>query len=59
MFPKTCYCGITHTDVAWKNLVLVGYQRFEETDHEPEMLLELRNCKCGSTLMISIATENQ
>lgn len=46
---KTCgCCGIAYTSATWELLELVGYQE-DEVER-----LELRNCRCGSTLAIAI-----
>lgn len=40
-----CLCGRSHDALEWLKLSLVGYQAAEN----PDELLELRNCACGST----------
>ncbi len=44
---KKCSCGRKYTEEEWKQLYLVGYQRFEWGEEQ-----ELRNCVCGSTMAI-------
>jgi hypothetical protein len=48
--PKRCGCGLTHDAAAWSCLPYVGVQRDEFE------ALELRNCPCGSTLAIEVAS---
>ena len=47
--PKVCSCGARYDREAWRALKLVGVQR------DDERLLELRNCRCGSTLVEAVA----
>jgi hypothetical protein len=44
---KTCSCGRQHMASEWLKLPLVGYQSL------PMMGGELRNCVCGSTLVLA------
>jgi hypothetical protein len=45
---KRCACGIVHSGAAWLALPFVGMQ-----DGGPDFgPLELRNCRCGSTLAL-------
>jgi len=39
-----CGCGVGYTLAQWANLDLAGVQ-----DDEDEIMLEMRNCPCGST----------
>jgi len=43
---KTCACGLKYTRDEWE---LLPYRGVQET---PDENLELRDCKCGSTLAI-------
>lgn len=40
--------------VAWASLKLIGYQRFDFGEGEPEESYEVRNCTCHSTLYLLI-----
>lgn len=44
---KKCACGRTYTEEEWKQLYLLGYQRWEWGEEQ-----EMRNCVCGSTMVI-------
>lgn len=46
-FPKHCRCGAQWTRDTWRELPLVGY-----ADGGDDGELELRNCRCGSTLAV-------
>lgn len=50
-WPKTCRCGASWSVDAWATLALVGY-----ADGAEDGELELRNCRCGSTLAVKRAT---
>lgn len=41
-------CGRSYSDADWPALAFVGYQLAEN----PDEILELRNCSCGSTLSV-------
>jgi hypothetical protein len=50
---KVCPCcrkGLTAE--GWKALEYVGIQRMEAMDDLPEVKFELRNCTCGSTILM-------
>jgi len=47
-WPRGCACGLRHTREQWFGLRLIG--TFPESDAE----LELRECKCGSTLSVDL-----
>ena len=49
---KSCSCGRAISRAAWLNLPLVGIQRCDGEPYD----LELRKCRCGSTLAIQIPT---
>jgi hypothetical protein len=49
---KICACGIAHTREDWLALRRVGTMRVPGEGYEPEDRWELRNCHCGSTLLI-------
>ncbi len=54
-------CKINHAalksdPVAWGRLALVGHQHTEADEYGPAETLELRDCSCGSTLAIRLAT---
>ena len=56
-------CSRDHTalkldSAAWRSLEWVGVQRFDGHDGEPPLVLELRNCTCGSTLAIEITPDH-
>lgn len=47
---KTCKCGLAYSRPEWEGLALVGTQ---PSDTERLLItLELRNCRCGSTICI-------
>lgn len=48
--PKQCGCGRAHSVAQWAVLPLCGRQ------DDGVDVLELRNCACGSTLAIVLAT---
>jgi hypothetical protein len=50
-------CKKAHTDTQWRNLELVGIQYIGD-GQKPDKL-ELRNCKCGSTLSRWLEDENE
>lgn len=50
-WPKTCRCGASWSVETWPTLVLVGY-----ADGAEDGELELRNCRCGSTLAVKRET---
>lgn len=46
-WPKTCrVCKTCYSEARWDKLTLVGYQP------DPECVIEMRNCPCGSTMAI-------
>lgn len=47
-FVKSCGCGRSFTLAEWRRLPFVGEQRFEA----PPYRLELRDCRCGSTIAL-------
>jgi hypothetical protein len=49
-WPKTCRCGASWSRESWALLLLVGY-----ADGGEDGELELRNCRCGSTLAVQRA----
>ena len=51
--PRTvvhCGCGAQYTIGQWHRLAFVGLTDAED----PEMILELRNCTCGSTKALEL-----
>lgn len=48
-WPKRCLCGASYDENAWKGLRLVG--RMDDGDGGE---LELRDCRCHSTLAIEV-----
>ena len=44
---KPCACGLAYTNAEWERLELVGFQ-----DDGEGGALELRNCRCRSTMAI-------
>ena len=51
-----CSCCREFTAADWAKLPLVGRQTVPEgVNGEPEYILEMRNCPCGSTRSIEIA----
>lgn len=48
LFSKPCGCGLVHDHAAWSALPYVGDM------HDEDVVLELRNCRCGSTLAIEV-----
>ena len=53
MNMKRCACGAAYTREIWDELPLVGYQSSGLHEHEAAGL-ELRNCRCGSTMSLAI-----
>jgi len=55
-FPKTCHCGARYeSEVAWQLLPMLAV--LPGTDHTGKRFcpdLELRNCRCGSTIAVHI-----
>jgi hypothetical protein len=54
---KTCTCcGAIHELAGWRALPLVGYYDDDgvDADHPAPTTLELRNCRCGSTLSVEL-----
>ncbi|HSO32662.1 MAG TPA: hypothetical protein VLT33_09100 [Labilithrix sp.] len=49
-WPKVCRCGASWSPASWATLTLVGY-----ADGAEDGELELRNCRCGSTLAVKRA----
>lgn len=50
---KVCTkCGKRYDARAWTELPLVGRQAVDADDQGPAYVLELRNCRCGSTLAV-------
>jgi hypothetical protein len=50
-FPKRCSCSSQFTAEGWAMLPLVGYQR-----EDGRIAFEIRNCTCGSTLYVEMAS---
>ena len=51
-FPKTCtYCGAVLSKEEWLKLRLIGRQSDER---DPPEVIELRNCKCVTTLAMPV-----
>jgi hypothetical protein len=48
---KHCGCGATHDREAWRSLPLAGIMV------DGDELLELRNCRCGSTIALPLQLE--
>jgi len=46
-WPKRCACGACYWPAAWSALPFVGH--LDVCDDE---LIELRNCRCGSTIAV-------
>ena len=46
-WPKICRCGASWSAETWATLALVGY-----ADGAEDGEIELRNCRCGSTLAV-------
>lgn len=47
-FPKSCACGRQHSASEWARLPYCG-------EHDDgEIVLELRNCACGSTIAVEV-----
>lgn len=44
---RVCSCGTSYARSEWSALRLVGLMEVED------VLLELRNCRCGSTISVS------
>lgn len=53
---KRCGCGRVFDRAAWDALPFVGRQVIEADEVEPELVIELRNCGCNSTLAIELVT---
>lgn len=52
MRVATCSCGRAYDHASWDRLILVG--GMDANDPEaPAMILELRNCSCGSTITLA------
>lgn len=51
--------GIKLDPCRWGQLALCGYTHLEASDEEPEETHELRNCACGTTLVIVVPTEQR
>lgn len=49
-FPKRCGCGAVWTELTWPSLPLVGI-----LDPDGEEPLELRTCRCRSTIAVRVA----
>jgi hypothetical protein len=47
-WPKICPCGCAYTEHEWKMLLLIG------TMVDEVEAIELRNCKCDTTLAVEI-----
>jgi hypothetical protein len=50
-WPKACGCGVKISEDDWEKLKYVGVQK-TGLDGIPD--LELRNCRCGSTLAVAV-----
>lgn len=53
-------CRIDHDELRrsaalWNSLKFIGHQHVEADDTGPAETLELRDCRCGSTLSIVLA----
>jgi hypothetical protein len=59
MCMTTCttefHAALKNDATAWALLTYVGVQVFEADETDPEERLEMRNCRCGSTLCKQIA----
>lgn len=55
---KRCGCGRVFDRDAWDGLPYVGRQVVEADETEPELVIELRNCECNSTLAIELVTNS-
>jgi|GEM_PF-3957197 len=53
-FCVRCACGRSYSLQEWSALELVGHQPVPAEHDEPAMLLELRNCRCGSTISVDL-----
>lgn len=53
---KRCGCGRVHTREGWGDLDYVGVWHVPADETGPEERLELRNCPCGSTISIEVAS---
>jgi len=54
---KTCTkCRAVHDLAGWRELKLVGYHDDDvlDADHPAATTLELRNCRCGSTIAVEL-----
>lgn len=48
---ESCACGATYTEAEWRALRFVGYTYNPADDEHPdELVVEMRDCHCGSTL---------
>lgn len=46
-----CACGATYTEHDWNALRFVGYSvNFPDAEHPDDLALEMRDCRCGSTI---------
>jgi hypothetical protein len=55
MSEKVCRCcGARYSAEGWAALPFIGVQVIDPNDGLPPDVLELRNCKCESTLAIPI-----
>lgn len=48
--PQEVHAAIKRDDSAWSACKYIGVQVVPADDTGPEERLELRNCRCGSTL---------
>lgn len=53
---KRCACGRAFTRADWEQLEFVGVQ--ETDDEDAHYRTEMRNCPCGSTIAVEVATAN-
>jgi len=51
-----CSCGAEYSRAEWSQLACPGTQYVPATVDDPAMLLELRNCTCGSTMSVDLYT---
>lgn len=51
---KECACGRSFTEDEWLLLPFVGKSGTDDGDPDP-IVIELRNCPCGSTIAIECA----
>ena len=47
-----CACGLSFDHAGWERLRLVGGMDADDPD-KPTLILELRNCSCGSTISLA------